>query len=66
MSEVFAVRCPAPACRKFMLVEAADRGTVVQCLVCKAGIQIPAGPPLPVAARPSATGPYPAVDFAPK
>ena len=66
MSEVFAVRCPAPACRKFMLVEAADRGTVVPCLICKAGIQIPAGPPPPVAATPPAAAPYPAVDFAPK
>ncbi len=63
MSEVFAVRCPAPACRKYMLVEAADRGTVVPCLICKAGIQIPAGPPSP---SPPAAGPYPAVDFAPK
>ncbi len=66
MSEVFAVRCPAPACRKYMLVEAADRGTVVACLICKAGIQIPAGPPSPVASSPPAAGPYPAVDFAPK
>jgi len=66
MSEVFAVRCPAPACRKYMLVEAADRGTVVQCLICKSGIQIPAGTPPPVAATSLATGPYPSVDFAPK
>ena len=66
MSEVFAVRCPAPACRKYMLVEAADRGTVVPCLICKAGIQVPAGPPQPVAATPPAAAPYPAVDFAPK
>jgi hypothetical protein len=71
MSEVFAVRCPAPVCRKYMLVEAADRGTIVPCLICRAGIQIPAGPtpavplpPLPPTAP--AASPYPAVDFSPK
>ena len=39
---VFAVRCPAPACRKFMLVEASDRGKVVPCLICKTPIKVPA------------------------
>ena len=42
-ASVFAVRCPAPACRKFMLVEATDRGKVVPCLICKTPIKVPAG-----------------------
>ena len=42
-ASVFAVRCPAPACRKYMLVEAADRGQVVPCLICKTPIKVPAG-----------------------
>ncbi|MBY0513518.1 MAG: hypothetical protein K2P78_06360 [Gemmataceae bacterium] len=42
---VFAVRCPNPQCRKFMLVENADRGKVVPCLVCKQPIQVPAAVP---------------------
>ena len=50
---VFAVQCPSPKCRKFMLVEDADLNKVVQCLLCKAAIQVggpqqtnqtPAGP----------------------
>ena len=68
MSDVFAVRCPAPACRKYMLVEAADRGTVVPCLICRAGIQIPAGPATPATPAPSPphAAPSPGYDFAPK
>ncbi|MFO0851900.1 MAG: hypothetical protein U0871_25540 [Gemmataceae bacterium] len=42
---VFAVRCPEPKCRKYMLVEETDRGQVVACLICKAPIKVPAGPP---------------------
>jgi hypothetical protein len=38
---VFAVRCPNPACRKYMLVEEADRGKVVECLICKQPIKVP-------------------------
>ena len=41
---VFAVRCPNPACRKYMLVEEADRGKVVPCLICKQPIKVPATP----------------------
>ena len=37
---VFAVQCPEPRCRKFMLVEDHDRGTVVLCLVCKTPIRV--------------------------
>jgi hypothetical protein len=44
-ASVFAVRCPAAACRKFMLVEATDRGKVVPCLICKTPIKVPAGGP---------------------
>ena len=73
MSPVFAVRCPAPTCRKYMLVEDADRGTVVNCLICKAAIQIPAGPPPAVPLRPSPapspttdTSPHPVIDFSPR
>ncbi len=41
-ASVFAVRCPAPTCRKYMLVEATDRGKVVPCLICKTPIKVPA------------------------
>ncbi len=37
---VFAVQCPNPKCRKFMLVEERDRGKVVACLLCKASIKV--------------------------
>ena len=37
---VFAVQCPEPKCRKFMLVEEHDRGTVVPCLICKTPIRV--------------------------
>jgi hypothetical protein len=40
---VFAVQCPNPTCRKFMLVEAHDRGKVVSCLICKTAIRVSAG-----------------------
>jgi hypothetical protein len=74
---VFAVRCPNPACRKYQLVEAADRGTTVLCLICKMTIDIPSGLPvgtpkpavpipaalsLPAAAVP-AVPPAPPTDF---
>lgn len=35
---VFAVQCPK--CRKFMLVEAHDRGRTVPCLLCKTPIKV--------------------------
>jgi hypothetical protein len=37
---VFAVQCPEPRCRKYMLVEEQDRGTVVPCLICKTPIRV--------------------------
>jgi hypothetical protein len=37
---VFAVQCPAPNCRKYMLVENHDRGKVVPCLICKTPIRV--------------------------
>jgi hypothetical protein len=37
---VFAVQCPEPRCRKFMLVEEDDRGKVVPCLICKTPIRV--------------------------
>jgi hypothetical protein len=46
---VFAVQCPNPRCRKYMLVEEHDRDKVVPCLLCKAPIRIgapPAPPPV--------------------
>jgi ribosomal protein S27E len=51
---VLAVRCPEEKCRKYQLVEDADRGKVVACLICKASIRVPAGgagssPPPPAA-----------------
>jgi hypothetical protein len=42
---VFAVRCPNPQCRKYMLVEEHDRGRVVNCLICKQPIKVPTPPP---------------------
>lgn len=36
---VFAVQCPNPRCRKFMLVEEPERGQAVVCLVCKTTIR---------------------------
>lgn len=49
---VIAVRCPEEKCRKYQLVEDADRGKVVACLICKAPIRVPASdaPPVPKAA----------------
>jgi hypothetical protein len=40
---VFAVQCPNPRCRKFMLVEEHDCNNVVSCLLCKTPIRV--GPP---------------------
>jgi hypothetical protein len=41
---VFAVQCPNPKCRKFMLVEDRDRNGLVSCLLCKASIKVGGGP----------------------
>ena len=41
---VFAVRCPNPQCKKFMLVEEDQRGQTVPCLICKLPIAVPAPP----------------------
>jgi hypothetical protein len=56
---VFAIQCPNPKCRKFMLVEERERGKVVTCLLCKEAIQVGAKPgqapqvnPAPAPARP--------------
>jgi hypothetical protein len=45
---VFAVRCPNPQCKKFMLVEDDQRGQTVPCLICKLPIAVPAPPPPPL------------------
>jgi hypothetical protein len=37
---VFAVQCPEPKCRKYMLVEEHDRDTVVPCLICRTPIRV--------------------------
>ena len=42
---VFAVQCPNPRCRKFMLVEEHDRNKVVPCLLCKTPIRVGTAPP---------------------
>lgn len=44
---VFAVRCPNPQCKKFMLVEQDQRGHTISCLICKQPIAVPPPPPLP-------------------
>jgi hypothetical protein len=41
---VFAVQCPNPSCRKYMLVEDRDRNNLVACLLCKATIKVGGGP----------------------
>jgi hypothetical protein len=41
---VFAVQCPNPKCRKFMLVEDRDRNNLVACLLCKTSIKVGGGP----------------------
>jgi hypothetical protein len=40
---VFAIQCPNPKCRKFMLVEDEQRNKVVPCLLCKEPIKIGGG-----------------------
>ncbi|MGL6075254.1 MAG: hypothetical protein ACRC8S_13940 [Fimbriiglobus sp.] len=60
---VMAVRCPSATCRKYMLVEAHQRGTIVACLICKKSIPVPGidgtVPKLPGAPIPSAPKPVP-------
>jgi hypothetical protein len=46
---VFAVQCPNPKCRKYMLVEEQDRSGAVACLLCKTPIRIAA----PLSPRPA-------------
>ena len=41
---VFAVQCPNPKCRKYMLVEDIDRNKIVSCLLCKTAIRVGGGP----------------------
>jgi hypothetical protein len=56
---VFAVQCPEPKCRKFMLVEEHDRGKVVECLICRTPIKVGGAPPAsPAPTKPQvASGP---------
>ena len=49
---VFAVQCPNPKCRKFMLVEDHDLNKVVNCLLCKTAIRV-AGPPPAASSKPT-------------
>ncbi len=49
---VFAVQCPNPRCRKYMLVEDHDRNKVVQCLLCKTAIKVGGGPKAPPQPKP--------------
>jgi hypothetical protein len=44
---VAAVQCPNPKCRKFMLVEDHEKGTVVACLLCKTPIRVGGKPTVP-------------------
>jgi hypothetical protein len=37
---VFAIQCPNPKCRKFMLVEEREQGKIVNCLLCKEPIKV--------------------------
>ena len=52
---VFAVQCPNPKCRKFMLVEDHQQGKVVPCLICRTAIKVggaPSSTSSPAAAAP--------------
>jgi hypothetical protein len=49
---VFAVQCPNPRCRKYMLVEDHDRGNVVPCLLCKTTIRVGGAPAKDAAVQP--------------
>ncbi len=44
---VFAVQCPNPKCRKYMLVEDVDRNKPVACLLCKTPIKVGGAKPPP-------------------
>jgi hypothetical protein len=48
---VFAVQCPNPKCKKYMLVEDHERNSVVACLLCKTSIKV--GTPPPRTSRPT-------------
>jgi hypothetical protein len=50
---VFAVQCPNPKCKKYMLVEDRDLNQIVPCLLCKTSIKV-GGPPAP---SPTSAGP---------
>jgi hypothetical protein len=52
---VFAVQCPNPKCRKYMLVEDRDRNNLVACLLCKTSIKVGSGPPKGGSAKASRT-----------
>jgi hypothetical protein len=48
---VFAVQCPNPKCKKYMLVEDHERNKVVACMLCKTGIKVGGGAPPASSAR---------------
>ena len=52
---VFAVQCPEPKCRKYMLVEEHDRGKIVPCLICKTPIRVGDAVSAPASDRPDST-----------
>lgn len=56
---VFAVQCPEPRCRKYMLVEEHDRGQIVPCLICKTPIRVGAEPRAEEPLPPAGEGPKP-------
>lgn len=51
---VFAVQCPNPKCKKYMLVEDHDRNSVVGCLICKTAIRVGSPPARPGTPPPAA------------
>jgi hypothetical protein len=50
---VFAVQCPNPKCRKYMLVEDHQRNSLVSCLLCKTTIKVSGTPAAPCVSRPT-------------
>jgi hypothetical protein len=50
---VFAVQCPNPKCKKFMLVEERERGQVVACLLCRTSIKVGGAPKAQAVPKPT-------------
>ena len=50
-SDVFAVQCPNPKCRKFMLIEEHERQGPITCMICKKPFRVGDQPQQPAAPK---------------